>query len=175
MVAINKTIMAKVITFSRQFPKGHQNEGEPTYFVEKLILGFPEFEQTQPVFDTLHLEGLGNLDKLWAKKHTIRRGKRFKEGDMFSPRVWLGKPYTSKQFAIAPDIQIVKTYDFDIDEFGTISSSIIGAKGYYDIMKEVAKNDGLYLDDFEDWFKLKKPKPMKPFNGQIICWQDCGY
>lgn len=158
--------MSKVLTFSRIFPKGHPREGQPTFFVEKLLLGFPEFEQTQPVFDTLYLEGLGNLDKLWAKKHTIRGSKRFKKGDKFSPRVWLGKPYCSKQFAIAPDIEVVRTIDFGM-------RLIRGRKEFYSndcdltysSILQVAKNDGLDYEDFLNWFS-------KPFEGQIIIWNN---
>lgn len=105
------------------------------------------------------------LGKFQPKHHTIRAGKRFKDGDMASLRVWSGKPYRSKPIEIA---QVeVKVWDFSlkIDSFGVFTR-----RGYdfpsaqiTTSIFEIAKNDGLSLQDFDDWFP-------KPFQGQIICW-----
>jgi len=178
VVAINKKIMAKVITFSRQFPKGHPKEGQPTYFVEKLIKGFPKYsgndftalksEPSKDLWALLPIE-FEKFTSFNPKYHTIRVGKRFKEGDFFSPRVWLNKPYTSPQVTIAPDIKIVKTIDIglrirgDFKEFYCNDEDLTGTS-----ISLIASNDGLELNDFLNWF-------TKPFDGQIICWRDCGY
>lgn len=101
-----------------------------------------------------------------AKHHTIRAGHRFKAGDKFSPRVWSGKAYRSKQIIIAPDIEVMKTFDFHIrknDYF--INHSPVN----YNQLKVVAANDGLEIDDFECWFNVKKGEV---FAGQIICWNE---
>ena len=35
---------------------------------------------------------------------------------------------------------------------------------------EVAKNDGLTVEDFKSWFKYPSP-----FVGQILCWKNVNY
>jgi hypothetical protein len=175
--------MSKVITFSRTFPSYHPRKGESTYFVEK-ILNYTWDNVECPGFN-----GCGVLDMLQhlnhdlkpqlledfndscdteirdIKHHTIRSGHRFKAGDWFSPRVWSGKPYNSKQIVIAPDIQVKKVYSFSIglaaiyiDQQRSIDKSFI---------KIIANNDGLEMDDFLEWFDYPKP-----FEGQIISWSD---
>lgn len=130
--------MAKIITFSEYFPVYHPKQGQPTGFVSKILAG--------------------------EKNHTIRGGKRWKEGDLFSPRVWTGKPYNSPMKCISEvDMKVYKTYDFKIGNHGAIYLN-----GVFLMPEEVAlisKNDGLEVNDFLDWFKFPNP-----FDGQIICW-----
>lgn len=176
-----------VTTFSRTFPGYHKRKGEPTYFVEKFLSQLMESHWETPMY----LQSLADLNPnkpfslieefyygldfsiTDTKSHTIRAGDRWKQGDWFSPRVWSGRPYNSPQIAIAPPVEIKKVWKFEIDEYRSISSPFIGDKDYYDIIPVVAKNDGLYLDDFEDWFRLHASKEKyKPFSGQIICWSE---
>jgi hypothetical protein len=179
--------MAKVITFSRQFQSSHPRKGEPTYFAEKVLTSFREtvhFKPNEPthfypdpedLFDlnknisygviSDFIKQIGNYsDKFESKHHTIRQGYRWKVGDKFSPRVWSGKPYQSKQIIIAPDIEIKKIWDFSRD--------LISDKYYLngheidaDKLERIAKNDGLTIKDFKAWIN-------KPFLGQILCWSD---
>lgn len=173
--------MAKVITFSRTFPAYHPKKGQPTFFVEQFINWYynnneiPEagmFDllksiniiDIEPFVDSLDHDVVGMY-----KYHTIRAGNRFKAGDYFSPRVWSGKPYNSKQIIIAPDTLIEKTFDFEIDGY----NFIINGKLFYcqhksqwhTHMEELCKNDGLNRHDLIAWFKYPEP-----FKGQIICW-----
>lgn len=166
--------MSKVITFSRTFPSYHPRKGEPTRFVEQILNSLKD----QDVFlDFAKIDaslGWSLLDKfglIGRKHHTIRGGHRFKVGDWFSPRVWSGKPYKSKQITIAPDIQIKKIWDFEIDPAGVYSINgkylLNGA-----IELRLAKNDGFDNPaDMFNWFMVNYSKP-KPFEGQIICWND---
>lgn len=167
--------MSKVITFSRQFPAYHQRAGLDTCFVEKIwkFLGYDiesdevvdliyklNSEQnylTQPFFENLNY---GEFD---PKGHTIRSGHRWKVGDKFSPRVWSGKPYNSKQIIIAPDIEIVSTWHFAIYDGVVVLDGV--PIGCDENVAMIAKNDGLELQDFYDWFQYPKQ-----FDGQIICW-----
>lgn len=176
--------MAKVITFSRQFPAYHPMKGRPTYFVEKFLKGRPTtiedkaWNPEKSLFEQLPL-ALDLWQKLDPKYHTIRNGKRWKTGDYFSPRVWgddinpkTGKkgPYHSKQIILAPDTLITAVYDIEIKcstmngKKSGISAIIINGKIYTD-WQELAKNDGLELPQLLDWFF-----PSAPFSGQIICW-----
>lgn len=177
--------MAKVITFSREFPRHHPRRGEKTFFVEKF------WESVKPV-DSVYLKNsdlsnechrflLAQIKKdILPKRHTIRSGKRFKAGDYFSPRVWRGVPYQkcfdrggniiSSQIILAQDVLITKVYDIEICHSAIIgrtsgvSAIIINGKFFPD-WQLLAKNDGLSEFELTAWFN----KPMK---GQIICWNE---
>lgn len=159
--------MSKVLTFSRVFPTTHPKAGQPTYFVEKIynnrfsknnLMGYPKGLE---IDDTI----------MGVKKHTIRNGNRWKVGDKFSPRVWSGKPYCSKQIIIAGDITIQALYDITFvpaDELLIVGDYNYYPNGYEGMIKLLATNDGLSVEDFKAWFN-------KPFIGQIICWDDPKY
>ncbi|MND76074.1 hypothetical protein D3C80_677110 [compost metagenome] len=168
--------MAKVITFSRQFPAYHPKAGEPTYFVEKIWKYLYVNGECPDLLNSfindyiaLNIDVFKGYNNISRKFHTIRSGKRWKAGDMFSPRVWSGKPYNSNMITIAPDIEIKKVWDFEIDENDTvfINGQVYACTSSFSKLEELAKNDGLTLSDFIDW--LKYPKA---FSGQIICWDD---
>ncbi len=157
--------MSKVITFSRTFPAYHPRKGEPTYFVEKFTKSLLS-QGNRPVDINCDFD-----EEMYylcdPKYHTIRAGQRFKIGDKFSPRVWSGKPYQSKQIIIAPDTEIKKIWNF--------SKDLISPDFYINgirlqephFMHSIAANDGLSLNDLLAWFKYPKP-----FSGQIICWNE---
>ncbi|NRT11511.1 hypothetical protein [Flavobacterium sp. 14A] len=179
--------MAKVITFSRTFQKGHPREGEKTNFVEKFWNSFnfeleknEELIHTQDLFDLWDLnpglkfgfvlsdflKTVDNQVRITTKKnHTIRSGNRFKKGDFFSPRVWSGKPYNSKQIIINEDTLITDVYDFEILENSKIYINQVWIASFgSENCSIIAENDGLDSVDFQNWFS------KLPFKGQIICW-----
>jgi hypothetical protein len=177
--------MSKVITFSKAFPSYHQRKGEPTYFVEKiwesLILG--EEISISKCCELSRQTGIGEYTmntiskiKFDPKHHTIRAGHRFKEGDWFSPRVWSGKPYRSKQIIIAPDIQVKKVLEFEIKHFGILDQCLVTIDNVVPRNSKLtllANNDGLSFQDFNDWFVLSPSfVKLQQFNGQIICWNE---
>ena len=181
--------MAKVITLARTFMKGHPRAGDPTYFVEKVLnsLGIDYHSEAYLLMlwelnpkikeeaIASFFMGLGLLnDTSDEKPHTIRNGHRWKDGDMASLRVWSGKPYNSPQIIIAPDVEIKKVYDFNIDGFKFILNRKLlyhqHVSTWHSHMEKLCSNDGLNFCDFLDWFKV----PSK-FDGQIICWKDPGY
>ena len=160
--------MSRVITFSTKFPKGHPKEGQPTYFVDKIWTELQKYQVDNIVPNNPELN-----DHLYRwlrndftpKLHTIRNGKRWKAGDWFSPRIWSGKPYASKQITIAPDIQLVRVADIEISDVGYLSIDGI-YKGLLIGQDELAKNDGLSNIDLNDWFN------KLPFSGQILIWSN---
>ena len=163
--------MSKVIMFSRVFPRSHPRAGQETNFMQKI---WKAIKVPLPV--SIHGEYLNDeVHKLmfgdWKPKyHTIRRGHRFNVGDKFSPRIWTGRPYASKQIIIADDIEVKKTFDFEMDENGVFAVN----GGYLLIdadVKKLALNDGLTEEDFFYWFMPDISKP-KYFTGQIICWDE---
>jgi len=168
--------MSKVITFSRVFPAYHPKAGQSTYFVEKFLKAnnvnwfkdyyFPMLCQNNPKLkasdcsDFIRSFNDGIREK---KVHTIRNGNRWKVGDKFSPRVWSGNPYQSKQIVFAPDTEIKQIFDFEI---ANNEIYINGQSSSFENL-DVAINDGLDYKDLLAWFKFPKP-----FKGQIICWSD---
>ena len=161
--------MSKVITFSQTFPSYHPQKGQRTYFVESfyrsLVLPKVIPKELQDTFSTqVYLYGL-------SKHHTIRKGKRFKKGDFFSPRVWgtdvnpksgRSGAYHSKQIILAPDVEIKNVWNITISKDGEIRTN----DNFTLKITEVARNDGLNRIDFEQWFN------KLPFEGQIICWNN---
>lgn len=144
---------------SRTFPTYHPKKGEPTLFVEKIIKSLvgnikpSEYE----VWDTMGL--VDDLSGLIPKQHTMRRGKRWKDGDQASLRVWSGKPYRSKQIAIAGDVWIV-VRNVEIDKDFNVK---IDGK-FWNGIAVLAANDGLTEGELRQWFcKL-------PFSGQLLIW-----
>lgn len=189
--------MPKIITFSRYFPVYHPRRGEGTYFVEKIHWGVtPMIFKNWPCAsdmirdlnkhlpDDLVQDFIDDLDDEIdysdaIKHHTIRAGHRWKEGDWFSPRVWSGKPYNSKQITIAPDMQVKKLWDFEMDACGVCSIAKQGEQQIYtfeyseDMDDRIAANDGLTPEDFYWWFSRSPDyKKKKEFSGQILCWNE---
>lgn len=164
--------MAKVLTFSTKFPSYHPKKGQVTNFVEKIWLwlvnedGHSEpqyFDEYKDLVDIMTV-----LRQEYTKRHTVRGGSRFKAGDYFSPRIWSGKPYNSKQITIAPDIKIERVFDFKMEGYHIwINKELYCQYRLSDKIVKLAANDGLSLQEFWDWFPCK---PGKIFEGQIICW-----
>ena len=165
--------MSKVITFSRVFPAYHPKKGQPTHFVEKLWKSLGNLNYQWDLVKVLQVSDALNVKMPYSefepKHHTIRAGNRWKVGDKFSPRVWSGKPYNSKQIIIAPDITIVSVQKIEMDLNGIFS---VDGKYLDEIhFLELAKNDGLEFNDMINWFMPNYDKP-KEFKGQIICWNE---
>lgn len=165
--------MSRVITFSRTFPAYHPKSGQKTYFIQKIWRALVELSPDQKLpfsyqdideevafpkgYDPKH-----NIFEHEPKWHTIRSGNRWKAGDKFSPRVWSGKPYASKQLVFAPDIEIKQVMRFEIQNNNLF---VDGEELIASQWIELAGNDGLSISDMLAWFRYPKP-----FNGQIICW-----
>ncbi len=171
----------RVITFSTKFPVNHPRKGEHTDFVQKIWKGLnvdAEYNVYIP-YPTQLANGKWRVPVMWRdnmndenyapKHHTIRAGNRWKVGDMFSPRIWSGKPYASKQIEFAPPIEIKKIWNFCLTPDGYLLAdkklSFLG-------LQEVAKNDGLLADDFETWFAVHPKVKKEGFFGQVLCWNE---
>ena len=146
-----------VLTVSRTFPKTHKRAGEETFFKERI------------------LSALSKDPLMWNKIHTIRanyvlwanRIKEIQEGKaILSIRYWSGKPYNSKQVGIC---QLDKNSGIGVQKLGfyydRIDEPFIDTPeqhiGYVGKTNLFAKNDGLSLEDFKDWFrKYDLSKPM---------------
>lgn len=132
-----------VLTVSKQFPKTHKKSGQSTGFVENIRKLFtPENTKIHTI--------RANYE-LWEK-----RIKQINEGKaVLSIRFWSEKPYHSKQIEIGVlnKIGIEKLTDPTNFVYAPIEGKSVN-------WEEVAKNDGLSFDDFQEWFKVRQIKPM---------------
>ena len=152
-----------VLLVSRTFPKGHKREGEPTFFVEKILaaLGFSYLnDENIKKFHTCRKNY-----ELWAKRiKEVQEGKA-----ILSLRYWSDKPYRSKQIEFAvldkdSGVGVQKLLFGINDLLYPIAGEGIWLRGLN--LENLAKNDGLSIDDFKDWFKnydLSKPMAIIQF------------
>jgi len=175
--------MSKVLTFSRFFPAYHPRVGQLTGFVEKIWRGFKDEtyglpkewhsyirDYTKAVDDRSAIDLLSYYLSVEPKYHTIRAGHRWRVGDKFSPRVWSGKPYRSKQAVIGPDIEVKRAWNIEIKANDKIIIDHCDFGTFCEVNPDVmvlAKNDGLSTVDLLNWFPNNKD-----FEGQIICWNE---
>ena len=150
-----------IITLSRLFPTTHSRRGEPTDFASKLASG--------------------------VKKHTIRKNydlwkinaEKMERGKFYlSIRQWSGRPYKSPQVEIAQrnnpiGVQPIELY-YHADN-DTITAKIDGREWLDADCYTIAKNDGLSVQDFKEWFFGKDPYEDKVFTGVIIHFTDFRY
>ncbi|WP_311354003.1 hypothetical protein [Alloprevotella tannerae] len=162
-----------VLMLSAAFPKTHINRSYPTYFKERFLLGqgYPDCAVPQDLSgeNSSNCNSCGRACFL-VKLHTIRANyplweKRVKEiqagNAVLSIRQWSGKQYRSKQVEIA---RLTAEDGVGIQKlcFPNRSTALVDypeRKLSVDF-KLLAKNDGLSLADWCDWFRyydLSKP------------------
>lgn len=146
-----------VITLSKRFPAGHNRAGDLTFFHEALSNALHNSEATLTVDDADDTS-----IKIYERKiHTIRANyplwaKRIAEIERgeacLSIRQWTGKPYHSKQVEIArltkEDGVGIQRLEFVNGKLGLPRIGIV-----YQRKNEIALNDGLSFEDWENWFK----------------------
>lgn len=103
----------------------------------------------------------------------MERGKFY-----LSIRQWSGKPYNSPQVEIAQrhnpiGVQPIELY-YHADN-DTITAKIDGREWLDADCYTLAKNDGLSIQDFKEWFFGKEPTEDKVFIGGIIHFTDFRY
>lgn len=138
-----------VITVSKKFLAKHPFVGKPTGFKKKILTG--------------------------EKIHTIRGNRKYWKGivdkvnsneAVLSVRQWKGLPYRSEQVEIAR----FKKLGYQKVAFAKNCGMTIDKKKLFDRRQwtRVAKNDGLTLEQFNDWFPTY-------FEGCIIHFTDFKY
>lgn len=149
-----KKIKTYVLTLSKTFMKGHPKAGQPTNFREKFLNG-----------EKIHTIR-GNYP-LWEKRlNEVREGRA-----ILSIRQWEGKPYNSKQIEIAKltkvsccGVQLISLHKPNVDQIYWQ----INERKVKESFVEIAKNDGLDIEDFRRWFIPKKDAKDFYFEGAII-------
>ncbi len=168
--------------FSRVFPAYHPRKGEPTFFVEKIMAGLADCQPDWKMLDDfVQYDWYKYYNCTEPKFHTIRAGKRWKVGDFFVPKIWMDKPYRSKQLQFAPPIEIKNVWSVEIQNNGlnwfvsiACKDVSLNKKGFRTLLPlcDVAVNDGLECNSFQDWFNRHSKTKDKLFTGQIICWNE---
>lgn len=155
-----------VITLSRVFPAKHPRKGEQTNFDVKLLnavwrahnmsIGLPQYG--------MKLHTIRSNYALWS-----RRFKQIEAGKaVLSIRYWSGKPYHSKQMEICKltkeDRIGIQKMEFLAFQEGYRKDAGIWISGNVipmDEREQIAINDGLTLQDWDDWFAdYDKTEPL---------------
>lgn len=141
---------------SRTFPITHKRKGEETFFVEKIaacILQQGVAKEMKHVEFEPKLHTLRSNYELWAKRiEKVQSGLAVIE--LF---YWEVNPYNSKQivFATLDKVSGCGVQKLTFSESG-INYPIIHrneTETYYPFTETIAKNDGLSLEDFKEWFR----------------------
>lgn len=138
-----------VITLAKTFPAWHPRKGEPTEFLEKFLNGQTDTGESRK------LHTIRANYALWEKRiKEVKLGKA-----VLSIRQWSGRPYCSKQVEIAmltavnvvgiQKLEIINTWG--VDRYTVLDNNLLAK---FDVgPSELAKNDGLSLEDWLAWFK----------------------
>lgn len=158
-----------VLIVSRYFPKGHSKEGQPTEFENAITASvWRQYKMTcKCKSDWYKLHTIrGNYD-LWAKRlEEIKAGKA-----CLSLRYWEGKPYRSKQIKFVrltkdDGIGLQKLQFLTDDDNEPFIATNYEGETVFLSKETLANNDGLTLDDWDEWFKgydLSKPMAIIHF------------
>lgn len=162
-----------VLILSEVFPKTHHKTGMPTGFKVKFSLGqgCPDCDKPQDLSGVNISDSNGCINACSLPKlHTIRanyplwerRIRDIQEGNaVLSVRQWTGKPYCSKQIEIA---RLTAANGVGIQKLcfpNRLTAWVDYPESKLSVdFKHLAKNDGLSLADWCDWFRhydLSKP------------------
>lgn len=171
---------------SRYFPKGHPKEGQPTYFVEKILKGLHLLGKV--TIEDIQKQNIKDFDwhvfeTCYPKIHTCRASlkswieiiDKVKSGEfILELYYWSDRPYHKDENGIG--MVVFATIDKDcgcgvqelLFEECNILAPIASEGHWYKglTLEELAQNDGLNPDDFKAWFKgydLIKPMAIIHF------------
>ena len=172
------------LSVSRIFPATHPRKGDRTEFVCKILrsLNLQPLERNNHFYRCANECGTSCSRMLLDKKlHTCRANydlwaKRMAEVQAGRAVIelcyWSEKPYRSKQVVFATldkdsgcGVQKLAFFDNDICCPYAYEANGVGNHAIHEV-DDLAKNDGLSLDDFKSWFKgydLSKPMAIIQF------------
>ena len=140
-----------IITVARTFPKMHKRAGEQTLFTEKIACAvFCPGNCDECDFQSPKIHTIRSNYELWEKRaQHINEGKA-----VLSIRYWSGKPYNSKQ------VELCQLNEVGVQKLQRKNSTLVDNRQYVIdgntkpglITVTLAKNDGLGVYDFMDWF-----------------------
>ena len=152
------------LSVSRTFPKTHERSGGGTYFIQKIFAGQKMYGSCDCVLNSRYCNDCEYAVN--PKIHTIRanyelwakRMKEVQEGraviELFH---WSGSPYNSKRDGSKQVVfaTLDKNSGCGVQEliFGCENIDFPFVGDYEPTIRCLAKNDGLSLEDFKEWFK----------------------
>lgn len=145
-----------ILTLCKVFPVAHSRAGEPTEFEKKLKTGEKKH--------TIRY----NAKNVWAQRYKgIASGAKY-----LSLREWTGRPYNSEQRELARCEKIglqhiTMTYGTD----DSVPQAWVDGKKVP--VEQIAKNDGLSVADFVEWFFGSSKSNV--FEGEVIHFTDFRY
>ena len=150
-----------IITLSRLFPVTHSRRGQPTEFAHKITSG-TKLHTIRSNYDPWKL----NSEKMETGKYIL------------SLRQWSDKPYSSPQVEIAQCCNPIGVQRLELRyhaDNDTITAWIDGREWLDADCYTIAKNDGLTVQDFKEWFFGQNPQTDKVFYGVIIHFTNFRY
>lgn len=145
-----------IVTLCKVFPVSHTRAGEPTGFEGKLKAG--------EKIHTIRYNG----KNVWEERyHGIKSGRKY-----LSVREWIGRPYNSEQreFARYEKIGLQHiTMAYCTDD--PVPQAWVDGKKVP--VEQIAKNDGLSVADFVEWFFGSSKSNV--FEGVVIHFTDFRY
>lgn len=149
-----------VLTLSKVFPASHYRKGEPTNFRAAFNSGQPFKKDADTFCEFPKLHTIRANYELWAKRfEQIERGEA-----QLSIRQWSGLPYRSKQIQL---VLLSRKDGIGLQRLMFDKSRFLPNVDYHPVgIGHLANNDGLTLDDWEEWFKnydLSKPLAVIQF------------
>jgi len=147
-----------IITFSKAFPPGHSKVGQPTGFESKLKAGTK--------IHTIRADAKGWWDKC---AEAINSGRKY-----LSLREWVGRPYNSEQRILGERDKIgLQTITMTYSSEDELPQAWVDGKKVP--VEQLAKNDGLAVEDFVEWFFSTPLYKSNTFEGKIIHLTDFRY
>ena len=147
-----------IITFSKAFPPGHSKVGQPTGFESKLKAGTK--------IHTIRADAKGWWDKC---AEAINSGRKY-----LSLREWVGRPYNSEQRILGERDKIgLQTITMSYSSEDELPQAWVDGKKVP--VEQLAKNDGLAVEDFVEWFFSTPLYKSNTFEGKIIHLTDFRY
>ncbi|MCM1166414.1 MAG: hypothetical protein NC401_10460 [Ruminococcus sp.] len=149
------------IMFSRLFPTTHSRRGEPTRFIEQVMLG-DKIHTIRRQYDKWRVLA----DKTHARRYDI------------SLCQWAATPRRSKHHQVGLLDGRIGVQRIQLLYFADTDNIIATVDGNIDVAIEtLAANDGLSVDDFKEWFfgKNRREYGNNEYNGCIIHFTDFRY
>lgn len=126
-----------VLIISPRFPKTHKRSGECTDFYSNIM-------------DEVKLHTIRNNYPLWKHRvDEINAGRA-----VLSVRAWEGLPYRS------PQLELIEYSSVGIQQLEQTPLCWWVDTEFPASTIDLAENDGLSLEDFEDWFKKPPKEPI---------------
>lgn len=147
-----------IITFSKKFPPGHPKVGQPTGFEGKLAAGTK--------IHTIRADAKG-----WWEKcaEAINSGRKY-----LSLREWTGRPYNSDQRILGERERIgLQKITMTYSSEDALPQAWVDGKEVP--VEQLAKNDGLSVEDFVAWFFGTPLYSGNVFEGKVIHLTDFRY